>query len=307
MRNSVVKPLVSVIVPGRGQLTTLEPCLRTLVEQKTTFIYEIIAVVSEVPPLVIEMINRFPQIRLVHSVTGLMSGTARNLGAQHAHGDYLVFTDADCLPKSDFLQCAFDGMETNVRLIGGAIEDGLPFHPISVSDNILQFTDFPKSRPAGNTPYVPSTGIAIRRHDFLTAGGFPDTDKENMQCSDIGFCENLQKLWPSCIRFIPRMQVRHIGRTSIATYWKHQYHFGFSRGLLGLQLKPLYQRLGQYKIMILPVVIKRWIYLAKRTLRWNSSMIFRFIILSPLILVGLIGWSLGFNRGCCEALKEKPC
>lgn len=38
-----------------------------------------------------------------HPDVGFTAARARNLGALHAHGDYLVFLDGDCVPQADFV------------------------------------------------------------------------------------------------------------------------------------------------------------------------------------------------------------
>ena len=38
-----------------------------------------------------------------HADTGFTAGAARNLGAYHAKGDYLVFLDGDCVPGPSFV------------------------------------------------------------------------------------------------------------------------------------------------------------------------------------------------------------
>lgn len=46
---------------------------------------------------------RCPVRHVWHPDIGFTAATARNLGAHHAHGDYLVFLDGDCVPGKSFV------------------------------------------------------------------------------------------------------------------------------------------------------------------------------------------------------------
>ncbi|MCP4209085.1 MAG: glycosyltransferase family 2 protein, partial [Shimia sp.] len=110
--------------------------------------YEIIVADSTPNSTVADVVAAFPGSRLVRSSTALLPGAARNLGAQHARGAYLAFIDADCVPEPDWLATALAALQAGVKIVGGSILDAYPFHPIAVSDNMLQFADFPRQRPS---------------------------------------------------------------------------------------------------------------------------------------------------------------
>ncbi len=61
-------------------------------------------------------------------------GQARNYGVTQSTGDILVFIDADCVPKLDWLKIIYSRFtEADISILGGSVE-------IS-SDNIWTLTD----------------------------------------------------------------------------------------------------------------------------------------------------------------------
>ena len=118
MKLSTNSPLISVVVPCRGHANELKGCLRGLENQITTAPYEIIVVDSAADPAVSDVVDAFPGVRLVRSRSGLLPGSARNLGARHARGDYLAFTDADCIPEPDWLAAVITALKSGATMIG---------------------------------------------------------------------------------------------------------------------------------------------------------------------------------------------
>lgn len=108
-----VTPLVSIIVPACNEGTTLEPALRSLLQQDYPNL-EIIVIDDRSIDTTFEVITKlrqdFPEIQ-VRQVTELPMGWlgknhALYLGAKMAQGDILLFTDADVVMKSSTLSLA---------------------------------------------------------------------------------------------------------------------------------------------------------------------------------------------------------
>jgi glycosyltransferase involved in cell wall biosynthesis len=295
-------PSISVVVPCRGHANELKNCLRGLHQQTTTSPYEIIVVDSAADPAVAAVVTAFPTVRLVHSQSGLLPGGARNLGAQHARGDYIAFTDADCIPESGWLSAAIAALNTDATVVGGPVLDARPFHPLAVADNLLQFPDLSPHRPDGTASYFPGCNFAISRVAFYELGEFL-TDLAAGE--DVLFVSAAATRWPGDVRFVRGMRVRHIGRTHLRAFWRHQEVFGFYRGRLGLRLRPIHQRLGGRAMLAVPIACKRLGYIVFRTVQWNPVGLLRIIVLLPILLLGLVAWVKGFRRGCRMATIGK--
>ena len=93
--------LISVIVPAYNAENTLPACLEALRAQ-TRPPDEVIVVDDGSTDRTSEVAERYPVKLLRQPNQGPAS--ARNLGAQHARGDLLLFTDSDCEPWPDWVE-----------------------------------------------------------------------------------------------------------------------------------------------------------------------------------------------------------
>jgi hypothetical protein len=158
-----------------------------------------------------------------------------------------------------------------------------------VPDNLLQFIDFSPGRPDGLATHFASCHFAVRRSAFQELGGFPAGMRLG---EDIAFTRAASARWPDRVRFLRRMRVRHLGRTTLRAYWQHQEAFGYYRGLLGQHLRPIHQRLGAWPFMGAVVAGK-------------PSALLRLVVLWPSLLYGLVAFARGFRIGCREAVKQR--
>lgn len=292
-------PLISVVIPCRGHAPELANCLRAIGNQEIAARFETIVVDSAADPAVQAVAARSGHARSVSASAVLRPGAARNLGVQHARGRYIAFVDADCEPEPGWLAAVVRGLQGGSRLIGGPVLSINPWQMIQVSDNLLQFADVGPGRPDQSADHFPSCNMALARGDFAHLGGFPLPGFR--ACEDVLFCQQALAAWPRGLSFVNAMRVRHLGRGSLAELWRHQRHFGLCRGALGLKLTPGQVRLGTLRLMVGPVIAKRFLYILGRLARWNRAGLAYALLLWPLLLFGLTGWAVGFRQGCIEA------
>lgn len=301
MEHQTSSPLISVVVPCRRQADELKNCLRGLQQQATPLPYEIIVVDSAADPAVANVVAAFPSIRLVRSRLGLLPGGARNLGVQYARGDYIAFTDADCIPEPGWLAAAMAALNSGATMVGGPVLDARPLHPIAVADNLLQLVDFSPYRPNGVASKLAACNLALSRVAFHELGGFPP---DLLAGEDSLFSIAAATRWPAGTRFVQDMRVRHSGRGNLRAFWQHQEVFGFYRGYLGSRLRPIYQRLGRRTIFAVLISFTRLGYIVFHTGKRNPAGLLRIIILLPIVLFGLTAWAKGFRQGCRKAVGE---
>jgi glycosyltransferase involved in cell wall biosynthesis len=96
--------LVSVIIPNRNGATTIGKCLDAALASRHAN-FEVIVVDDDSQDNSINVIAPYPCKLLQLSKHG-GAAVARNLGAQHARGAILFFTDADCLLQDATLALA---------------------------------------------------------------------------------------------------------------------------------------------------------------------------------------------------------
>jgi cellulose synthase/poly-beta-1,6-N-acetylglucosamine synthase-like glycosyltransferase len=108
------------------------------------------------------------------SAQPLPPAAARNRGAAQARGDVLVFTDADCIARPNWLRVlAGRFTDPDVDVVGGGIEFASQNY-WTTSDNLSMFYEFLAIQPAGERRQLPSLNLAIRRKVFTEIGGFDE-------------------------------------------------------------------------------------------------------------------------------------
>jgi len=140
-------PAVSVIIPTYNSRTALLQCLETLHRQTVPpHTFEILVVddgsTDGTSPAVRQ---RFPDVRVV--VTPHRGGdNARLCGVSDARGEIALFTDADCIPRSDWVERAVEGLSASADIIAGRVRHGDSFLERVIA--IADFGDFQCSRPS---------------------------------------------------------------------------------------------------------------------------------------------------------------
>jgi glycosyltransferase involved in cell wall biosynthesis len=144
-------PFVSVIVPVWNDAVRLGGCLRALEEQTyPDHLYEVVVVDNDSTEPVGHVVASYAHARVVCE-TSPGSYAARNTGVTHARGEVIVFTDADCLPASDWLEM---GVERLTRSRGCAVVAG-------------RIEIFPRSPQQPNAVERYETLVALSQREFV--------------------------------------------------------------------------------------------------------------------------------------------
>lgn len=135
------------------------------------------------------------------TVTGAARGpgAARNHGAALASGEWLAFTDDDCVPEPDWLERAAQ----RIRDSGATIIQGRTLEAGGAS--LMRFED-------EDSPGAITTNLFVRRADFVAAGGFDEAFADPER--DLYFREDTDlvlRLLDSGARqvFAPEVRVTH--------------------------------------------------------------------------------------------------
>jgi GT2 family glycosyltransferase len=160
--------LISVIIPTYHRNDLLAKCLDCLaanVQTLATNCYEVIVTDDGVQTTAEEMINNhYPWVKWV---TGSRSGPAanRNNGARYAQGDWLVFTDDDCLPDPQWLEAYAKNMisEMNYLVLEGRTYADRPRRSLAETS--------PVNESGG---YLWSCNFSIHRELFVLLSGFDE-------------------------------------------------------------------------------------------------------------------------------------
>lgn len=205
-------PALSVVVPAYRAEGTIALCLDALAAQVDPPAFEVVLVDSS-PDGKTQAAARTRgregggplDLVLLSLSERSYAGPARNLGAQRARADRLLFLDADCIAAPDLLRRAFEALREEPGAVGGAISLG---GPASVSARIRHLLEFKESLPgvpARRTWQLPSACVAFDRSLFERHGGYPGTRAaEDWRLN--------WRMWQAgeVLRFDPRLRVTHL-------------------------------------------------------------------------------------------------
>lgn len=109
---------ISVVVPVRNEADKITQCLEAIFSQSYKP-HEVIVIDGQSSDNTVEKAKMFP-IRLFYQDYG-RAGAARQIGLTHATGDYVAFTDGDCVPDKDWLAnllTGFNGFKLKDEVVG---------------------------------------------------------------------------------------------------------------------------------------------------------------------------------------------
>jgi glycosyltransferase involved in cell wall biosynthesis len=188
------QPFFSIIVPTYRRPRQLSACLQSLVHLKyPKNRYEVIIVDdgSEEPPeaAVAALQNRLDITLLTQPNSG--PATARNTGALKSKGEFLVFTDDDCIPKDNWLQCLTARFAQSPSCaVGGRTINALTGNLYAVASQLLVDYIFSYyNRDSNNARFLTTSNLAVPADKFFAMGGF-DTEFRRAAGEDREFCAN---------------------------------------------------------------------------------------------------------------------
>jgi GT2 family glycosyltransferase len=160
----------------------------------------------------------------------------RDLGAQYANGEILVFLDDDSYPNSDLLSVAtpYFSDEGIVAVGGPAITPPTDsfWQKVSGAVFLSKFSGGNPERylPIGAVKEIddwPSVNLMVRKNDFISIGGF---NSLYWPGEDTKLCLDLIEKTKKIILYIPKMKVWHHRREGIGAHLKQVGAYGLHRG-----------------------------------------------------------------------------
>ncbi len=228
---STVRPAFSIIVPTYRRPEQLRECLRSLADldyPRDRFEVIVVDDASPAPPrgVVTECQARLSVRLLEQGHAG--PAAARNTGARAARGDYLAFTDDDCLAAPGWLRALQVRLEAAPSaLVGGRTVNACSDNPYStvsqlLTDSLYAYYD----RHPERLRFTTSNNMAMARSRFVDVGGFDETFPLAAG-EDRELCARWTRHgFPILYEADALMHHRH--RLTLAGFWKQQ--FGYGRG-----------------------------------------------------------------------------
>ncbi|MCR4439417.1 MAG: glycosyltransferase [bacterium] len=284
---------VTIIVPSYQPGHYLFDCLKSLAAQRTSHAYEVIVVDSSPEDITPEVKRRFPQVKVIHLPQRAFPGTARNVGIAQARGEVLAFTDADCVVAPDWVQRFVERHSSGMMVVGGPVVNGTPDSAIGSAEFLLEFNDFQADRGGcRRVALLPTCNVAYRRELFRRFGGFDGAIKG----SDSAFSRRMNSQGVE-LYLVPGIFVAHRNRTSLDGFLRNQFQLGIGSALTRRKLALRDSFVVRAPLFVPLIPLARTVAIGYRLLRWSPKNFVRFVVLYPLIFLGLLVFTAGFVRG----------
>lgn len=259
-------PTISVIIPVKDRADDLRNCLTSL--KDLDYPQEKIEIVvvddgsTDETPAVAEELGAF----LIDS--GMVGGgpaQARNRGARFAHGEILAFIDSDCTASEQWLMELLPVFaDPDVAAVGGWVDGMHTESTLDCYEAVMSSLNLGRRAMSGgaggDTFYLPSCNLLMRKVAFSAAGGFHSALHVG---EDVDLTWRLRDAgWK--ITYLPEGTVFHAHRSQLWPFMKRRFDYGTSEGLLQ-QLHPV-----RGKKMLVPPLLAAILVLLAAALLWPS-------------------------------------
>lgn len=224
-------PFFSIVIPTYSRPERLATCLQSIAQlEYPCDRFEVIVVDDGSEPPLDSVVAPFQNQLNLTLLRQPNSGpaTARNTGAAHAQGKYLVFTDDDCMPTPNWLQALERGFITIPDcLIGGRTFNALPDNLYSTASQLLldYLYGYYNADPE-QARFFASNNFALPADYFRQIGSF-DTSFPLAAGEDRELCDRLVHNGYSMV-YVPDANIYHAHKLTLRSFWRQ--HFNYGRG-----------------------------------------------------------------------------
>lgn len=221
--------------------------------------------------------------------------SARNAGAKVAKGSFLVFTDDDCRPVSDWLKMYAQGFgDTPACVLGGCTKNGLPGNPYATANQML--IDYLYECLPARMKFFTTNNMALSSQTFHEVGGF-DEKFFFAGGEDREFCYRLISHGFKLVDE-PKAKVLHYHDSGFKDFCFQHYYYG--RGSSRFHL--ISEREGPMRCA--PEFLSFYLDLLKSPLVKTSGL--QMVRLSKLIFIAQVAAFNGFLVELILYQKQKP-
>ena len=225
-KNQIV---VSVVIPVFNGASRIESCLNSLLSQNFNEEYEIIIVDDGSSDNLKDVISGYPDVSYVFQANA-GPGVARNHGASLAKGEFLLFTDDDCVPVSNWISLMVTGLRSGNQISGvkGAYltnQDSLVSRFVQ-----LEYEDkYDVMKKFEYIDFIDTYSAGFKKSIFMEFGGY-DSQYTTACAEDVDLSYRMYEKGYKML-FIPQAIVYHLHPSSLWAYLKKKFKFAYWRVL----------------------------------------------------------------------------
>ncbi len=216
----------SIIVPAFNEEKRIETCIKSLLNQSFLEPFEIIVVDDGSTDKTKEVVKKFSKVKYFYQ-KNKGPATARNLGALKAHGEIIIFTDADCEADKNMLKELLKPFKDK-KIIG--VQGTYKTKQKSLIANFIQLEIEDRYNLMKKNKFIDFIGsycCAYRKKEFMQVKGFDESYPiASGEDPDLSF--KLAKKGAKLI-FNPLAMVFHFHPTSLWKYIKVKFFRAFWR------------------------------------------------------------------------------
>ena len=280
-------PSVSVIIPaGRGEHLT--QCLKSIFNQR--YPKEKLEVVVVSP----HQFEPAANVRFIKTRRLFYPGEMRNIGANLAQGDYLLFLDDDCEPLSNWIKTNISALK-NKEI--GAVSGMIFSKENNFWEKVYDFSNFDLCQTKKPCLRILSSAtFGIRRDIFKSIGGF---NERLRVVEDNDLCLRLNQCGYKTL-YNPNIKVfHHHNKNSFSKIIKHMFFGGYNANLILIRRYPDFSFTSRgflktknpffYLVLVIPLSILNLLSCLRCNLKEHPKIIF----LSPFIFLGKLSHHIG--------------
>jgi cellulose synthase/poly-beta-1,6-N-acetylglucosamine synthase-like glycosyltransferase len=303
------QPFVSVVIPGKNAEKTLKKCLDSVMTLNYPC-YEVIFVNDGSIDSTVDILNTYKNIKVI-TTNGVGPSIARNMAVTLAAGEYVAFTDADCIVNKDWLSELLKGFKDEKTAGVGGIQkspDDETYFGSMVQEFLSIFGfigDYLKSgREFIQTKHNPSCNVMYRKSILVEVNGFraglwPGEDVE----LDYRITKRGYKLVYS-----PLAIVYHYRSSNLKGFSHMMFRYGRAQGILVALhgFFRLVQSVPVFLIILFTICVYNFYIGFFVSLTISLIILAKFIrnsnfcILFKLGLISIWFWNIGFLKGLFE-------
>lgn len=297
--NEQFTPAVSIIIPAHNEEATLEKCLASLENlnypsNKLESILINDGSTDDTKEIIENHVQKSKYTFKYLETEGVGAPKARNIGLKKAKGEYVAFTDADCVVESNWLRNLIKNFNSKeVVSVGGP--NITPEHDTEFAEcvgEVLSFLSKPGSRYASIPDktmeifHNPTCNVVYRKEVIEEVGGF---NEKLVNCEDEELDYRIRERGYK-ILYTPGAKVYHYRRPTWKRFAKMAYSYAVGR----MQAIKLHWKMGRWYHYTPPAIISAIILLLILSL---LNMVYLWWALSILAIggigIGIMGLYLG--------------
>lgn len=281
---------LSVVIPSFNTEKHLAATLQALNDQHTEFTYEIIVVDCSPTDAVREICASFPEVKFHYESDRFNPGRGRNIGANIAEGDLLLFVDADVNLSPGTLDATWAFYNEGYQVFGGALE--LNESTVTGAASRLEHYFFNHeshpTRPVSTRANLSSALLASDRSLFLEFGGFQDIPR--MQ--DTELTERLASNGIPLL-FNPAMVGQQSQDAPLHTVLRKIFITGKNLFYIRYQRLPAVKKVAMFLLLPLLALFKVGRIFCRHMRYQTSTQKMKTVLISPLLAIGGLSWMAG--------------